>query len=103
MSRSWHFTGDLRQTEKTAPRQRPSPSQFSTLRKLGVQLIQIHGQNDSQQLFDEATHIGYLDLYAHDEALLADYRQAYDKVSVVQQEIRRLSMDESEKRVWSKR
>ena len=72
------------------------PVTVSTLRKLGVQLIQIHGQNDSQ-LFDEATHIGYLDLYAHDEALLADYRQAYDKVSVVQQEIRRLSMDESEK------
>lgn len=73
------------------------PVTVSTLRKLGVQLIQIHGQNDSQQLFDEATHIGYLDLYAHDEALLEDYRQAYDKVSVVQQEIRRLSMDESEK------
>ena len=73
------------------------PVTVSTLRKLGAQLIQIHGQNDSQQLFDEATHIGYLDLYAHDEALLADYRQAYDKVSVVQQEIRRLSMDESEK------
>lgn len=73
------------------------PVTVSTLRKLGVQLIQIHGQNDSQHLFDEATHIGYLDLYAHDEALLADYRQAYDKVSVVQQEIRRLSMDESEK------
>ena len=39
----------------------------------------------------------YLDLFAHDEALLAAYRQAYDKVSAVQQEIRRLSMDESEK------
>ena len=73
------------------------PVTVSTLRKLGVQLIQIHGQNDSQQLFDEATHIGYLDLFAHDEALLEDYRRAYDKVSAVQQEIRRLSMDESEK------
>ena len=36
------------------------PVTVSTLRKLGVQLIQIHGQNDSQQLFDEATHIGYM-------------------------------------------
>ena len=73
------------------------PVTVSTLRRLGVQLIQIHGQNDSQQLFDEATHIGYLDLFAHDEALLESYRQAYDKVSAVRQEIRRLSMDESEK------
>ena len=71
------------------------PVTVSTLRRLGVQLIQIHGQNDSQQLFDEATHIGYLDLFAHDEALLESYRQAYDKVSAVRQEIRRLSMDES--------
>ena len=73
------------------------PVTVSTLRKLGAQLIQIHGQNDSQQLFDETTHIGYLDLFAHDETLLEDYRQAYDRVSSVQQEIRRLSMDESEK------
>ena len=58
------------------------PVTVSTLRKLGAQLIQIHGQNDSQQLFDETTHIGYLDLFAHDETLLEDYRQAYDKVSV---------------------
>ena len=70
---------------------------LSQLRELGQLLIQIHGQNDSQQLFDETTHIGYLDLFAHDETLLEDYRQAYDRVSSVQQEIRRLSMDESEK------
>ena len=73
------------------------PVTVSTLRKLGVQLIQIHGQNDSQRLFDEATHIGYLDLFAHDGALLDAYRQAFEKTSNVQQEIRRLSMDESEK------
>ena len=71
------------------------PVTVSTLRKLGAQLIQIHGH--SQQLCDETTHIGYLDLFAHDETLLEDYRQAYDRVSSVQQEIRRLSMDESEK------
>mgnify|MGYP002581647405 CR=1 FL=1 len=34
------------------------PVTVSTLRRLGVQLIQIHGQNDSQQLFDEATSSG---------------------------------------------
>ena len=39
------------------------PVTVSTLRRLGVQLIQIHGQNHSQQLFAEATHIRYLDLF----------------------------------------
>ena len=82
---------------KNACRVNGRPVTVATLRKLGVQLIQIHGQHDSQQLFDEQTHIGYLDLFARDEALLARYQAAYSKVSAVRQEIRRLSMDESEK------
>ena len=73
------------------------PVTVALLRQLGLQLIQIHGQHDSQQLFDEQTHIGYLDLFARDEALLARYQAAYSKASAVRQEIRRLSMDESEK------
>lgn len=73
------------------------PVTVSTLRKLGAQLIQIHGQHDSQQLFDEATHLAYLDLFAHDEALLLDYQQLYAKLCEVQHQIRRLSMDEAEK------
>ena len=82
---------------KNACRVNGRPVTVATLRKLGVQLIQIHGQHDSQQLFDEQTHIGYLDLFARDEALLARYQAAYSKASAVRQEIRRLSMDESEK------
>lgn len=73
------------------------PVTVSTLRKLGTQLIQIHGQHDSQQLFDEATHLVYLDLYAHDEPLLCDYQASYARLCEVQQQIRRLSMDEAEK------
>ena len=82
---------------KNACRVNGRPVTVATLRKLGVQLIQIHGQHDSQQLFDEQTHIGYLDLFARDEALLARYQAAYSNASAVRQEIRRLSMDESEK------
>ena len=82
---------------KNACRVNGRPVTVATLRKLGVQLIQIHGQHDSQQLFDEQTHIGYLDLFARDEALLARYQAAYSKAAAVRQEIRRLSMDESEK------
>ena len=33
----------------------------SILRKLGIQLINIHGQHDSASLFDEANHLAFLD------------------------------------------
>ena len=73
------------------------PVTVTMLKQLGGQLVQIHGQHDSQQLFDEANHLVYLDLFAQDEAELADYREKHANVQAVEREIRRLSMDESEK------
>ena len=73
------------------------PVTVTILRRLGAQLISIHGQHDSQQLFDEAAHLGYLDLFAHDEALLLQYAASYQRVLQTRQEIDRLSLDESEK------
>ena len=37
----------------------------SILRKLGLQLINIHGQHDSASLFDEANHLKLLDDFAY--------------------------------------
>jgi len=73
------------------------PVTVAILRRLGQQLISIHGQHDSQQLFDEATHLGLLDLYAHDDAELSHYTEQYHQVLSIRREIERLSMDESEK------
>lgn len=73
------------------------PVTVAILRRLGQQLISIHGQHDSQQLFDEATHLKLLDLYAHDEALLGTYGERYREVQEIRNEMERLSMDESEK------
>lgn len=73
------------------------PVTVSILKRLGAQLINIHGQHDSQQLFDEARHLGYLDLFARDEALLARYADAFAQVQSLRAQIERLSMDEGEK------
>ena len=73
------------------------PVTVSMLRSLGLQLINIHGQHDAQLLFDESTHLGYLDLFAHDEQALSDYRSAYQREQEIDSQIRRLSMDEAEK------
>ena len=42
----------------------------SILRKLGIQLINIHGQHDSASLLDEANHLGFLDAFADDQMLI---------------------------------
>ena len=47
------------------------------LKTLGRCLITIHGQHDSQQLFDEQTHLGLLDAFAGDGALRSEYAEAW--------------------------
>ena len=73
------------------------PVTVTVLKQLGIQLINIHGQHDSQRLFDEANHLLYLDAFAHDEALLEAYGAAFSKAQALRREIDRLDMDEAEK------
>ena len=73
------------------------PVSVASLKKLGGRLINIHGQHDSQQLFDEENHLTYLDAFARDEQELEAYQQAFSAMQSVQREIQKLSMYESEK------
>ncbi len=69
----------------------------SILRKLGVQLINIHGQHDSATLFDEANHLAFLDAFADNEMLRQDYSEKYSAVQELRQQIHSMNMDEGEK------
>ncbi|MBE6979270.1 MAG: DNA repair protein RecN [Ruminococcaceae bacterium] len=69
----------------------------SILSKLGIQLINIHGQHDSASLFDEANHLTFLDDFAANEELRAQYLEKYTAVDKLRKEINRMSMDEGEK------
>ena len=69
----------------------------SILRKLGIQLINIHGQHDSASLFDEANHLTFLDAFADDDVLLQAYVEKYATVTQLQNQIRKMTMDEGEK------
>ena len=69
----------------------------SILRKLGIQLINIHGQHDSASLFDEDNHLTFLDAFGDNEAIRANYSEKYEAVSKLRREIDRISMDEGEK------
>ena len=69
----------------------------SILRKLGIQLINIHGQHDSASLFDENNHLQFLDAFAENQNLRDTYAEKFSAVAKLRREIDRLQMDESEK------
>ncbi len=73
----------------------------SLLKKLGETLIEIHGQFDTQNLLNPATHMGLLDEYAgHDKALTDtqtawnNWRTAQDKLNTMQTALNQARDDE---------
>ncbi len=69
----------------------------SILRKLGMQLINIHGQHDSATLFDEDNHLTFLDAFGDNEQLRSAYTEKYEAVAKLRREINKMTMDEGEK------
>ncbi len=69
----------------------------SCLHKLGIQLINIHGQHDSAALFDEENHLAFLDAFADNGKLRASYGERYEAVAKLRRQISSLTMDEGEK------
>ena len=69
----------------------------SVIRSVGDLLINIHGQHDSQVLLDPSKHLGILDGFARDEAVLEDYRASFRELQSVAREISGLKQSEREK------
>ena len=67
------------------------------LRKLGIQLINIHGQHDSASLFDENNHLVFLDDFGNLEGFRTEYLEKFTAFSDLRREIERMTMDEGEK------
>lgn len=73
------------------------PATASMLRELSLDLINIHGQHESYELFSPETHIDYIDSFAKDEALLADYKQKYAEYKIIKKKLNEAHTDESER------
>ncbi|MDF2838775.1 MAG: repair protein RecN [Evtepia sp.] len=67
------------------------------LRALGRQLVNIHGQHDSQQLLDERSHLSYLDNFGGLEVKLTEFRTSYDQLMELRRAMDALVMDETER------
>lgn len=88
---------DIHMDGKNVCRVNGSLVSVSILRKLGIQLINIHGQHDSASLFDEENHLSFLDAFGDNEILRKDYAEKYEAVSKLRRDIDRMTMDEGEK------
>ena len=69
----------------------------SILRKLGMQLINIHGQHDSATLFDEDNHLSFLDAFGDNDDMRTSYSEKFEAVAKLRREIDKMTMDEGEK------
>ncbi len=73
------------------------PVSVSMLRTIGAALVNIHGQHDSQALFQPENHVRYLDALADNESLRVSYGEAYRALREAEKELAALQTDESEK------
>ena len=74
---------------------RPVPA--AQLRRVGQELVNIHGQRDGQQLLDENRHGEYLDRFGKTADALSAYRRDYDAMNALRARINSLRMDEAER------
>jgi DNA repair protein RecN (Recombination protein N) len=63
---------------------------LTLLRELGELLVDIHGQSEHLSLLNVHAHLGLLDRYADVEALLATYRETYNRLQAIRRELHEL-------------
>lgn len=74
-----------------------APVTVSMLREIGGELIDIHGQHDNQSLLSPEKHCGFVDSFAGNSDLIADYREKYGRLCEIKSKLRKLTTDESSK------
>lgn len=82
---------------KNACRVNGAPVTVSMLKSIGINLINIHGQRDSQALLDSERHIDFLDGFIQMPDELSDFSDSFIQLQRVSSEIRKLSLDSAYK------
>ena len=73
------------------------PVTATQLKDIGKNLINIHGQHDSQALLDSEKHIFYIDALADNSELINEYYQEFRYLNKVRKELEASQIDEEEK------
>ena len=74
-----------------------APVTVSMLREIGGELVDIHGQHDNQSLLSPEKHCGFVDSFAGNADLIADYREKYGRLCEIRSKLKKLTTDESSK------
>lgn len=74
-----------------------TPVTVSMLREIGSELIDIHGQHDNQALLSPEKHCSFVDSFAGNAEIIADYREKYGRLCEVRSKLKKLTTDESSK------
>lgn len=82
---------------KTVCRINGRPASVSVLKEVGVGLINIHGQHESYDLLSPDLHIRYIDRMGVPENLLEQYRNSFERMHQIKQELSSFHMDEQQK------
>jgi DNA repair protein RecN (Recombination protein N) len=72
-----------------------SPTTLGVLKKLGDDLVDLHGPHDHQSLLSPERQLGLLDGYAHTSATLREFEQVYRKLQALRAEHASLSTAEA--------
>lgn len=73
------------------------PVTVSELKTVGKQLVNIHGQHDSQSLLDPEKHVGYIDAVADDDPIKGKYYAEFRELNCIRRELANLETDADEK------
>jgi DNA repair protein RecN (Recombination protein N) len=71
---------------------------LTVLKEIGDHLVDLHGQHEHQSLLRPETHIGLLDEFGSLDKLVDEYRESYDRLTVLFTELHALSLKEKELR-----
>ncbi len=74
------------------------PATAAMVKHLAAELINIHGQHDSQALLNPDSHCSFIDSVAQNDSLLFAYRKEFDALKSIKKELDKLDIDEDKKR-----
>ena len=71
------------------------PASVTVLKEVAKNLINIHGQHESYELFSPDTHIYYIDSFGELNSELDDYREKYKRYKALKKQLNEANSDES--------
>ena len=82
-------------TGKSSCKINARPASVTVLKEVAKNLINIHGQHESYELFSPDTHIYYIDSFCELKNELEDYREKYKKYKALKKQLNEANSDES--------